>query len=152
MVGQKGFKFDRLGVRVPMVMVSSHIQKNTIMNEVFDHTSFIKTMCEKWEMDNLTERDKNAKSFANVFSKEKRTSFPDIEEPKITINDEVDYTKNPLNDLQKSILVGAHHTASLHPDAGNLVENAKDIEDITTVGGAMQYIESIKHYIPGGEL
>lgn len=152
MVGQKGFKFDRLGVRVPMVMVSSHIQKNTIMNEVFDHTSFIKTMCEKWEMDNLTERDKNAKSFANVFSKEKRTSFPDIEEPVINMNDKIDSTKKPLNDLQKSILVGAHHTASLHPDAGNLVENAKDIEDITIVGGAMQYIESIKHYIPGGQL
>jgi len=148
MVGQKDFKFDRLGVRVPMVMVSSNIEKNTIMNEVFDHTSFIKTMCEKWGMDNLTDRDKNANSFADVFSEEKRTSFPDIPEPILPVNGTVDYAKDPLNDLQKSILIGAHHTASLHPDAENLVENAKDIQDVTTVGGAMQYLEKIKQYIP----
>ncbi|WP_298419365.1 alkaline phosphatase family protein [uncultured Kordia sp.] len=150
MVGEKGFKFDRLGVRVPMVMVSSHIEKNTIINDIFDHTSFIKTMCEKWEMDNLTDRDKNANSFSHVFSAQKRSSFPDIPEPKI-LESNADYTKDPLNDLQKSILTGAHHTASMNSNTENLTENAKDIENVATVGGAMEYIKSIIQHIPGGE-
>ena len=47
-VGQRGFKFDRLGVRVPMVMASSYIQPGTVINSVFDHTALIKTLCKKW--------------------------------------------------------------------------------------------------------
>lgn len=150
-VGQKGFKFDRLGVRVPMVMVSSQIQKNTIVNDVFDHTSFIKTMCEKWGMEGLTDRDKNANSFAKVFSGEKRTDFPDIPEPVIPKGDKVDYTQDPLNDLQKSIIKGAHYVASQHPDIINQVNELGSPSEIKTVGGAISFLDSIKNYIPNSE-
>ncbi len=83
-VGQFGFPFDRLGVRVPMVMVSSWIQPNTIVNETFDHTSFIRTACEKWNLEGLTERDKHASVFVSpkLFGEEKRTDpWPELPYP-----------------------------------------------------------------------
>jgi phospholipase C len=38
------FKFDRLGVRVPAVLVSPWIEKGTIVNRVFDHASIPATV------------------------------------------------------------------------------------------------------------
>ncbi len=62
--GQMGFTFDRVGVRVPMVMVSAWIEPETIVSETFDHTSFLRTMEDKWGLTPLTERDRNARPFA----------------------------------------------------------------------------------------
>jgi phospholipase C len=104
-IGENGFKFDPLGVRVPMVMVSAYIQPNTIINESFEHTSFIKTVCDKWGMEGLTERDKNAKSFEQVFSGSKR-ELPILAAPTIPIINKEAYDNLPLNDLQQSIIKG----------------------------------------------
>src|SRR5581483_7857162 len=38
------FKFDRLGVRVPAVLVSPWIPKGTVVNRVFDHASIPATI------------------------------------------------------------------------------------------------------------
>jgi len=38
------FKFDRLGVRVPAVLISPWIPKNTVVNRVFDHASIPATI------------------------------------------------------------------------------------------------------------
>ncbi|HKO42701.1 MAG TPA: alkaline phosphatase family protein [Pyrinomonadaceae bacterium] len=61
------FKFDRLGVRVPAVIVSPYIPAGTIIKDVFDHTSIIATarklflsgIPNTW----LTERDRRANTF-----------------------------------------------------------------------------------------
>src|SRR5205085_1104194 len=37
------FAFDRLGVRVPTVLVSPYIEKGTIITDVFDHSSLSAT-------------------------------------------------------------------------------------------------------------
>jgi phospholipase C len=39
-----GFKFDRLGVRVPAVFVSPRIQAGTILHQQFDHCSIVATV------------------------------------------------------------------------------------------------------------
>ena len=143
-VGQKGFPFNRLGLRVPMVMVSSYLQKNTIINEEYQHTSFIKTMCEKWNMEGLTDRDKNAPSFAHIFSDQKRTDFPDICEPCIPAEHDSDYENDPLSELQKSILVGASYMAQINQDH---IDTESRIDDIKTVGEAIKYLESIKENV-----
>ena len=142
--GQKNFKFNRLGIRVPMVMVSAYLPKNTIINENYEHTSFIKTMCEKWNMEGLTDRDKNAPSFANIFSDQKRTDFPDICEPSIPAGNDSDYANDPLNELQNTILLGASYLAHKDQDQVLMQEN---MDNITTVGEAIQYLESIKDNI-----
>jgi phospholipase C len=42
--GGSGFNFDRLGVRVPAVIVSAYTPQGTILNTCFDHTSVLSTV------------------------------------------------------------------------------------------------------------
>jgi phospholipase C len=42
-----GFAFDRLGVRVPTVLVSAWVEPGTVIHTPLQHTSLIKTMSEK---------------------------------------------------------------------------------------------------------
>lgn len=70
--GELGFSFDRLGVRVPTVMISAHIAPGTVVNTVHDHTSFLRTMTAKWNLTwngrgYFTERDRTARPFNEVF-------------------------------------------------------------------------------------
>ncbi|TDR20509.1 alkaline phosphatase family protein [Marinicella litoralis] len=139
--GQKGFRFDRLGIRVPMVMVSAYLPENTIINDPYEHCSFIKTMCEKWDLEGLTDRDKQAPSFGSVFSDTKRTNFPVIDEPCIPQTSDKDYADDPLNDLQKSILVGAHYISQMNQKSPF---NPNLLDDIETVGQAIEHLQSLK--------
>ena len=79
-VGEMGFDFTRLGVRVPAVLVSPLIQANTVFRAKaghIDHTSILKTVQERWGTDFLTERDKAAASLADVLTLAKaRTDDP----------------------------------------------------------------------------
>jgi phospholipase C len=43
------WSFDRLGVRVPAILVSPWVERGVI-NTVFDHTSILRYLCEKWDM------------------------------------------------------------------------------------------------------
>jgi phospholipase C len=40
---ENGFKFERMGIRVPTVLVSSYIAEKTVIHTEFEHTSVIKT-------------------------------------------------------------------------------------------------------------
>jgi phospholipase C len=143
MKGQKGFQFDRYGVRVPMVMISPYIEKNTIVNEVHDHSSFIKTLSELWGFDNLTDRDKNATPFWSVFSSVKRPSYPDIEGPTLQEVDSSEYDNDVLNGLQKTILKAVHEIAK-DKASGSVISN---LEEIVTIGHAVKYIEKLKEIL-----
>ena len=105
-----GFEFDRFGVRVPLILVSPHVQESTVFRAEgdvpYDHTSVMATILkvmgipkEKW---GLGGRTANAPTFENVFtSNEIRTEFPSFltntkgkTDTKIEIN-------APENDIQK---------------------------------------------------
>jgi phospholipase C len=68
------FAFDRLGVRVPAVLVSPFIQAGTIISDtVFDHSSLAATarklfLGEGWENTFLTERDRAANTFEGALT------------------------------------------------------------------------------------
>ena len=146
--GALGFHFNRLGVRVPMVMISSYIEKNTIINENFDHSSFIRTMSDKWNLKGLTNRDKHSNSFAHVFSDQKRTDYPEIPKPHIKQESDLEYLKDKLHGLQRSILNGLHalaHIQLTHKQNTNV--SLKNPAEIKTVGEAISYIEQLKGYI-----
>ena len=74
----ENFQFDRLGVRVPMIMMSSHIAAQTIVQDDFDHTAFLYTMSEKWKFEHLTNRDANATSFKSVFNQPEGRDWPEL--------------------------------------------------------------------------
>jgi phospholipase C len=142
---EEEFKFDRLGIRVPMVMVSAYIQPNTIMNDHFDHTSFIKTMSKKHGLGHLTDRDLHAKSFEKVFSGPKRSPLVPIKKPNPNHEEDAKYHAHPINDLQASIIKGAHFLAKyVQEKLGNDVEIPSH-EHSKTNGDALAYLEKIHH-------
>jgi phospholipase C len=148
--GQKGFKFDRLGVRVPTIMISSYIQKNTIINDTHDHTSFIKTLSDKWGFEHLTERDRNATSFSAVFSDKKRNEWPvlpsSLQDKSMESEDVVNDKDHPLSGLQLSMLSGAESLASINNEAEE-IPVAKD--EINTIGQAEERLKILQVFLKG---
>jgi phospholipase C len=108
------FDFTRLGVRIPTIMVSSHIAKNTVVNTPMHHGSFMSTVGEKWGklapgmFPPLTARVAGAPDFTEVFTSAAATQdWPDI--PKPVIPDEFwakDFSQAPLSKLQRSLING----------------------------------------------
>ena len=84
--GDEGFRFDRFGLRVPTLFVSPYVEEGTVVRASgatpFDHTSIIKTLCERWELEGLTARDRAAPSFAPVLSRS--ADQPRLETPEVT--------------------------------------------------------------------
>ncbi len=55
-------RYDRYGFRVPAVIVSPYARPGYVCSEVFDHTSVLKLVEEKWNLPPLTARDAAAKA------------------------------------------------------------------------------------------
>ncbi|MCU1530285.1 MAG: hypothetical protein JWP75_4048 [Frondihabitans sp.] len=56
-VGEGGFSFDRLGCRVPSIVVSAWTDAGTVINDQVDHTSVIATVSAQHGLAPLTDRD-----------------------------------------------------------------------------------------------
>ena len=102
--GQMGFRFDRLGVRVPTVLISPYIEEGTVVNSLFDHTSIIKTVTERWGLASLNERDRAAAGLSQLLTRSKpRRDTPTLNprpyRPTGAKEDE------PLNDYQRAVLM-----------------------------------------------
>jgi phospholipase C len=55
-------QYDTYGFRVPAVLVSPYARRDCVLSEVFDHTSVLKLVEEKWNLPALTRRDAAALS------------------------------------------------------------------------------------------
>ena len=63
------FQFDRLGLRVPAVLVSPYIPQGTIDHQAYDHTSVLATVKKAFNLPNfLTQRDAKAHTFEQNLS------------------------------------------------------------------------------------
>jgi phospholipase C len=108
---EEGFGFDRFGVRVPAVFVSPYVAPGTVIraggNVPFDHTSMIKTICQRWEIEGLTDRDRAAPDFGEVLSlplDRPRRDRPTFQARQYEPIPEPDAYKGVLSVLQKDIL------------------------------------------------
>lgn len=59
---QVDLRFDRFGFRVPAVVVSPYAKTTTVTSTVFDHTSVLRLIAQKWNLPPLTRRDAAANS------------------------------------------------------------------------------------------
>jgi phospholipase C len=55
-------RYDRLGFRVPAVIVSPYARPGAVVSDVFDHTSILRFIEDKWNLPALTRRDAAANS------------------------------------------------------------------------------------------
>ncbi|HXT63505.1 MAG TPA: alkaline phosphatase family protein [Pyrinomonadaceae bacterium] len=144
-MGQEGFNFERLGVRVPMVMVSANIAENTIVNSPMNHNSFLQTMAQKWELPSLGPRQDSSPPFTEVFSSSSRsldtwpnwTVYPGpastLDEAQMRI---VDPANAPLNPLQQSIIDAIREFYAGDPAVAAFADRV-----IETAGDAKEFLE-----------
>jgi phospholipase C len=59
---EDSLRYDRYGFRVPAVIVSPYARRDCVLPDVFDHTSVLKLVEEKWNLPSLTRRDAAALS------------------------------------------------------------------------------------------
>jgi phospholipase C len=153
-----GFAFDRLGVRVPAIIVSPFIKARTILRQRFDHTSLIATaraLLAK-NMKPLTARDANANTFETVAELDApRGDTPDnLDFHEAALIPEPDlHGSGPLDEHQSSRLMAAYHAdmtlASGRRVLGNDVA-AKSVTDIATEQQAADYIGRVAaKFAPG---
>lgn len=115
-----GFDFQRLGPRVPIVMVSSHIASRTIINEPMNHASFLAGMQQKWDLQGLGPRQESSTSFVDFLTAAELRKWPDLSplaideiEPNGNARDEIASTSGVLNNLQQLLVDGAQAYAEL---------------------------------------
>ena len=122
------FKFDRFGVRVPAIVVSSYVEPGTVFRasdgeQPYDHTSILATLRD-WLNLGLdpakflpSPRIAKAPTLARVMTRQKgdeNTNWPNITPGRPP--DENDVSKEtPLNDVQKGILAAAKIDQGVHP-------------------------------------
>jgi phospholipase C len=63
--------FDRLGVRVPAVVVSPFARAHFVSHDVFDHTSILRFVEKRFGLPALTRRDAAADPMADFFDFER---------------------------------------------------------------------------------
>ena len=101
---EENFRFNQFGVRVPAVLISPRIPAGTIFHPSgghVDHTSVIRTLCNRWNLPTLTLRDAFACDLSEVLTDTVRTDIPTI--PKVQLP-AVEPVNLPLNDLQQDYL------------------------------------------------
>lgn len=116
------FAFNRLGVRVPTVLISPYIKRGTIDTNQYDHTSVIATARKLFvpspAVNFLTERDKAARSFEGILN---------LDQPRA---DSADFSKRTV--LEQPVLGVAAVTSQLdHPISTHtqaMIQHAHDLE------------------------
>ena len=68
--GEMGFRFDRLGARVPAIAVSAYTRAGTIIHDEMHHGSVIATLCRLHGLEPLTRRDAGANTMFPVVNLE----------------------------------------------------------------------------------
>ncbi|MBK4346991.1 alkaline phosphatase family protein [Lacisediminihabitans changchengi] len=65
-VGELGFGFDRLGVRVPALVISAYTAAGTVIHDEMHHGAIPSTLCSQYGLPRLTDRDKGATTLHNA--------------------------------------------------------------------------------------
>jgi phospholipase C len=134
--GELGFRFDRLGVRVPTILVSAYIDANTVLSPSLQATSVIKTLSQKWGLGSLTQRDQLAPDFAAVFNRSSPrvpAAWPVLKPrpaPDVTLKNA--HLLRPLNSLQRDIV-----------DMVSGLAHQVISPEVRTVGHALEHMQAV---------
>ena len=81
--------YDRLGFRVPAVIVSPYARPNHVTDTVYDHTSILSLIEKKWNLPSLTNRDAAATDPLDALDFDSSPTFlvpPTLPAPAGTVN------------------------------------------------------------------
>ncbi|KAL7583290.1 non-specific phospholipase C1 [Lactuca sativa] len=154
------FQFDRLGVRVPTLLISPWIDKSTVIHEPsgptpysqFEHSSIPATVKKLFNLDSdfLTKRDEWAGTFESYFNLRDtpRDDCPEtLPEIKVSLrprgpNEEQSLTEFQIELIQLASQLNGDHTLNTYPEIGKYM----------TVGEAHQYAhDAITRFLEAGK-
>jgi phospholipase C len=107
--GRITFRFDRLGPRVPALLISPYIKKGTIDHTIYDHTSVPAMLKKAFGLPRfLTQRDAAAATLEeNLALETPRTDTPEtLPRPAAQLEATEEEGSPKLNDLQRDMLRG----------------------------------------------
>ncbi len=111
--GEQGFGFDRLGVRVPAVLASPWIEAGTVCQQPFDHSSILRTLCQRWGLPALTERDRNAADLSPVLNRDTPRKDRVAVRPRPYHRQAIS-ADHPLNPYQRILLMLSASAVAFH--------------------------------------
>lgn len=143
--GGSGFKFDRLGPRVPAIAISAYTAPQTRIHDVHEHTSILSTVinCFNLPKQQLGKRQAIASDIRAALNlQQPRTDNPVIPKPKTSLLEDLSAEahsiahhvahsrlfgakQKPVSDLQKHVL----HAAALMTKADDLHGRISQLED-----------------------
>ena len=121
--GEFGFDFTRFGPRVPAVLVSPLIEKETVFrvpegSTPLDHTSILKTVENRWGLEPLTARDQAAQDVSAALTRaEARTDDPlaGVSVPTSTEEPPNDDEPSHLQEALADLISRQHPAGTLEP-------------------------------------
>ena len=149
------FGFDRLGVRVPAVLVSPYIQVGTVISDtVFDHASLAATARKVfigagWEDAFLTQRDKAANTFEGVLTLATPRSAKEVDPTKfhqaqlaahsLSFEERArQQAATPLSDHQQALMAVMASAASQRMTQGQAATLHEEVLKSMVHGGAVR--------------
>jgi len=153
--GQPPFSFDRLGIRVPCIVVSPWIDKNTVIHEPqeshYSHTSILSTVKKLFDLPEfLTKRDAWSPSFESIVDTRStmRQDTP-VKLPRPgTLTDQEKWAKYGKRrvtpeDIEQGIRSGNASMAPLSDLQKDVLAVARGIADDGGVAGALTHSEEV---------
>jgi phospholipase C len=122
--GGSGFNFDRLGPRVPAILISPYTKPQTLVQETFEHTTILRTIRECFGLPSRRLGDREAvasdlSAALNLDQPRPAASCPEIDEPRFSLFDDLktefrhlvhrdsaQVSETPISELQLAALHG----------------------------------------------
>ncbi|MBV9015518.1 MAG: phospholipase [Alphaproteobacteria bacterium] len=118
---QEEYTFDRLGVRVPALLVSPHVASGAFSHEL-DHTSLLKYLIDKWQLGPLGQRAAEANTFATAVQGPARTDTPlAVSAIPAQLTPVAPPPRQPLNDHQGALVALSHALETMAQEDANVV-------------------------------
>jgi phospholipase C len=116
---QDQWSFDRYGARVPAILVSPFVGSGVI-SDLFDHTSLLKYLTDKWDLGPLGQRTAAANSFGNAILPNPRSDAPSqIVVPAIAASPIIPMPE--LTDHEKSMIALSHALESMAGEDASII-------------------------------
>jgi phospholipase C len=125
---QEEYTFDRMGVRVPAILVSPWVA-NDVIQDVFDHTSLLRYFIEKWQLGSLGDRAAQANTFTHAFLAEPQNDGPpSIPLTPAKLAPAAVLPRKPLTDHQAALVSLSHALETMSgEDATVVAERSRQI-------------------------
>ena len=153
--GEQGFTFNRLGVRIPAVIVSPYTEAGLIDHQVYDHTSVIKTLCDCFSLQPLTRRDQAAAGLGSLLNLQSPRTDRPIVTPRAYVPSAGAQGKQPLTFFQKGLLalaVGREFMALVDDShslmekihkVGEAIEAEWNVAKVSTIAEAVTLLQKV---------